>query len=187
MYQYLKQKWHKSAIGAENNLNEVSPTNHKCWNQVIKYILIFCILCVQPSSCGSSKQIPKVSDFALSRSTRIGIMNNTSLNFTTAFEEEFLRKGFNVSPAELMLDKNYTDISITNQNSAVTGTIATYSAKYIPAAIIISIEHRGISSFTVKVIDLRDQRLLHARGYPYNSIRGVVLRFFTDITPFLID
>jgi len=139
------------------------------------------------SGCATLR-MSKTQDFALTKNTRIGVQDNirTVISIGSILEASFLDKGFNVSPAEVMLDKNYTDFSITNQNNTTTGSISTYRGKYIPAAILVSVSRSGMSAFTIKIIDLRDQRLLFSKRYTYwTTVQQVVNAFMKDISPFM--
>ena len=132
------------------------------------------------SGTQSIVEAPPSKDFALNKSTRIGIQSkNVSSNwkFSQMLEEAFLDKGFNVLPAEVI---------ISNQNNSVNGTISAHSAKYVPAAILISLTPSGSGgSLIIKIIDLRDQRVLFSGKYVSLTSRSVVNSFIKDITPFM--
>jgi hypothetical protein len=87
-----------------------------------------------------------------------------------------------------MLDKNYTDISLSNQNYSTTGSISTYSAKYVPAAILLNIELVGFWSFRLRVsiIDLKDERLLACfENYKFKAKKKRWKKIIKDLSFFV--
>jgi len=139
------------------------------------------------ANCATLK-MSKTQDFALNKSTRVGIQYSirTVIPIGSLLEGAFLSKGFNVSPAEVMLDKNYTDYSIDNNDNSTIGSIASYRGRYIPAAILITVSQSGTSAFIIKIIDLRDQRLLFTKRYVYwTTVQKVTNKFMKDISPFI--
>ena len=152
------------------------------------FTLIFCICCVTFCSCKITNKVITSRDFALTKETRVAV---TGL-LNKEIEVALLDIGFNVVPAEVMLNKNYTDFSISNQNNSTTGTIQTYSAKYIPAAVLINVEGNGVyrGTFRISLIDLKDERLLASFQEYCNFVdrkrtRKEINRFIQDLSVFL--
>ena len=159
------------------------------------FILSLCILGTISFSCSTPAKVTTSRDFALTKETRVAIRLNTTdadgrlgFNLSRKFEVALLDVGFNVVPMEVMLNKNYTDISISNQNNSTTGTISTYRAKYVPADIIISVQIGGAREFGISVIDLKDERLL-ANFNKYQAWSGGdekrIKKFIKDLSVFV--
>ena len=155
-----------SATKTIDNLNEVMYIKKQKNRCGYRFFPIFCLLSIMFLSCAGPSKVTRSRDFTLSKDTRVAVQPQSAISniFIKGIEVTLFEMGFkNVVPVEVMLDKNYTDIFLSNQNNSTSGSITTYSAKYVPAAILISFKARqGFfrTRWSFSIIDLRDERLL---------------------------
>jgi len=136
-------------------------------------MLLFFVSCVVFSSCVTTAKVAKVRDFTLTKNTPIAVQSPEYPEAAMRIEEMLLEMGYNVVPYETALNKTTTDFAVSTNNNSVNGSVSTYNAKYIPAAIVITVSvsftHYPAATYFdggyIRILDLKDNRLLVSFRY----------------------
>jgi hypothetical protein len=153
--------------------SRISPKNDRSRITSKYMLLLFFIGCLVFSSCVTTAKVAKARDFTLTTNTPIAVQSIVYPEAGMAIEEMLLEKGYNVVPYEVALDKTTTDFNISRRNRSVDGSVSTYNARYIPAAIVITVSMKftyypAATYFDggyIRILDLTDKRLLVSFRY----------------------
>ncbi|NMB82038.1 MAG: hypothetical protein GYA14_09495 [Ignavibacteria bacterium] len=150
--------------------------------------------------CVSSAKITKTKDFVLNKNTPIAVQCPEFPEAAMRIEEILLEMGFNVCPYEVALSKVTTDFNISKNNNSTSGSVSTYKAKYIPAAIVISAKlsfkyYAAATYFNggfIRILDLTDNKLLVSFRYDggtwtIGNLEDVLNKFGMDFYSLVYD
>jgi hypothetical protein len=143
----------------------------------------------------TTAKVSKVKDFTLTKNTPIAVQSQEYPEAGVRIEEILLNMGYDVVPYEVAINKVTTDIAISQQNNSINGSVSTYGAKYIPAAIVINVNlsftHYPAATYFdggyIRIIDLADKKLLVSFRYKggmwtVGNIDSVVNQFAKDFS-----
>ena len=128
-------------------------------------------------------QISTVKEFALSQTTKVAVKVDSGLGMSDSsevaaeLEDALLGLGLSVAPYDVAVSATRTDVSVESTENSTSGSAMTYSARYMPAAIVISPIYNimlgaygnYIAGATFRVLDLSTYTLLASFKYEYKN------------------
>ena len=199
MKKYFKSIKHHAGNGGkametgDHFKNGAHPKSLMSRGNIYRHILSFCVICFLFSSCVTTEKVSKSKDFALAKDTPIAVQSPVYPDAGMRIEEMLLEMGYHVVPYEIALNKITVNIDASRDNNSINGSISTYSAKYIPAAVVISVDlsfyypdvHFNFNGGFIRIFDMRDKKLLASFRYKagtIGNINDVCNQFVKDFT-----
>ncbi|MDR0413936.1 MAG: hypothetical protein LBH84_00785 [Prevotellaceae bacterium] len=159
----------------KNGENPKSLTG--CGN-ICSYILSLCIVCILFASCVTTANVSKSKDFTLTNDIPVSVQSPVYPEAGMRIEEMLLEMGYHVVPFETALNKITTDVDTSWNSNSIKGSVSTYNAKYIPAAVVISVDlsfyypdaHFNFNGGYIRIFDMRDKKLLASFRYKAGGV-----------------
>ena len=161
--------------------NGANPKSLTSRGNICCHILSSCIFCILFASCVTTANVSKSKDFVLTNDIPIAVQSPVYPEAGMRIEEMLLEMGYHVTPFETALDKITTDIDASWDSNSINGSVSTYKAKYIPAAVVISVDlsfyypdaHFNFNGGYIRIFDMRDKKLLASFRYKAGTIGNI--------------
>jgi hypothetical protein len=158
--------------------NGASPKSLTSRGNIYRNMLSCGILCILFSSCVTTANVSKSKDFALTSDIPVAVQSPVYPEAGLRIEEMLLEMGYHVVPYEAALNKITTEVSASMDNNSVNGTISSYKSKYIPAAVVISVDlsfyypdvHFNFNGGYIRIFDMGNKKLLASFRYKAGTV-----------------
>jgi hypothetical protein len=155
------------------NLKSLTSRRNICRN-----MLSCSILCILFSSCVTTANVSKSKDFALTGDIPVAVRSPVYPEAGLRIEEMLLEMGYHVVPYEAALNNITTEVSASPDDNSVNDTILTYKSKYIPAAVVISVDlsfyypdaHFNFNGGYIRIFDMGNKKLLASFRYKAGTV-----------------
>jgi hypothetical protein len=159
----------------KNGANPKTPADR---GNICRYMLSCCVMGFLLSSCVTTAKVSKSKDFALTNDVPVAVQSPVYPEAGMRIEEMLLEMGCHVVPYETALNGITTDVGVSWDSNSMNSRISTHKTKYIPAAIVISVDlsfyypdaHFNFNGGYIRIFDMQDKKLLASFRYKAGTI-----------------
>lgn len=165
------------AMEAGNHFKNRASSKSVAGN-IFRNMLSFSMFCILFSSCVTTANVSKSKDFALTGDIPIAVQSPVFPEAGLRIEEMLLEMGYHVVSYEAAQNKITTADSASSDSNSVSGTTTAYKSKYIPAAVVISVDlsfyypdaYFNFNGGYIRIFDMRDKKLLASFRYKAGTV-----------------